>query len=70
MGERYHTQGRIIMDCEGAAKRRLRADELLRRFEDLRRRELLDEGAAELIRAAYVRILADTSCNNPASLLA
>jgi putative ABC transport system ATP-binding protein len=47
-------QGRIILDCEGAAKRRLRADELLRRFEDLRRRELLDEGAAELIRAAYV----------------
>ena len=47
-------QGRIILDCEGAAKRRLRADELLRRFEDLRRRELLDEGAAELIHAAYV----------------
>jgi putative tryptophan/tyrosine transport system ATP-binding protein len=47
-------QGGIIMDCEGAAKRRLRADELLRRFEDLRRRELLDEGAAELIRVAYV----------------
>jgi putative tryptophan/tyrosine transport system ATP-binding protein len=47
-------QGRVIMDCEGAAKLRLRADELLRRFEDLRRRELLDEGAAELIRAAYV----------------
>jgi putative ABC transport system ATP-binding protein len=47
-------QGRTIMDCQGAAKRRLRADELLRRFEDLRHRELLDEGAAELIRAAYV----------------
>ena len=47
-------QGDIILDRRGAEKRRLRSDELLRRFEDLRRRELLDESAAELIRAAYV----------------
>jgi len=47
-------QGSLILDCRGAEKRRLRADELLRKFEDLRRRELLDEGAAELVRAAYV----------------
>jgi putative ABC transport system ATP-binding protein len=47
-------QGSLILDCRGPEKRRLRADELLRKFEDLRRRELLDEGAAELVRAAYV----------------
>jgi len=47
-------QGAIIRDHRGAEKRRLRADELLRRFEDLRRRELVDQNMAEMIRAAYV----------------
>jgi putative ABC transport system ATP-binding protein len=47
-------QGSLILDRCGAEKRRMRADELLLRFEDLRRRELLDESVAELIRAAYV----------------
>lgn len=47
-------RGQVILDCSGAEKRRLRPDELLRRFEDLRRRELLDESVAELVRSAYV----------------
>ena len=38
----------------GAEKRRLRADDLMARFEDIRRAEQLDETAAEMIRRAYV----------------
>jgi putative ABC transport system ATP-binding protein len=47
-------QGAIRLHYQGADKRRLKPDELLLRFEDLRRRELLDESVAELIRTAYV----------------
>ena len=47
-------RGRIIHDFSGAEKRRLRADDLLARFEEVRRGEQLDESAAELLRRAYV----------------
>jgi putative tryptophan/tyrosine transport system ATP-binding protein len=47
-------RGRIIHDFHGAEKRRLRVDDLLARFEDVRRGEQLDESAAELLRRAYV----------------
>jgi putative tryptophan/tyrosine transport system ATP-binding protein len=47
-------RGRIIHDFRGAEKRRLRVDDLLARFEEVRRGELLDESAAELLRRAYV----------------
>ena len=47
-------RGRIIHDFRGAEKRRLRIDDLLARFEEVRRAEQLDETAAEMIRAAYV----------------
>lgn len=47
-------QGRIIHDLCGAEKRRLRVEDLLARFEEVRRREQLDESAAELLRRAYV----------------
>jgi putative tryptophan/tyrosine transport system ATP-binding protein len=47
-------QGRIIHDFSGAEKRRLRAEDLLARFEAVRRAELLDETAAALLRRAYV----------------
>ncbi len=47
-------RGRIIHDLSGAEKRRLRADDLLARFEEVRRGEQLDESAAELLRRAYV----------------
>ena len=47
-------QGRIIHDLGGAEKRRLRADDLLARFEEVRRGEQLDETAAEMLRRVYV----------------
>ncbi len=46
--------GRIVYDIAGADKRRVRSDELLRRFEELRRSELLDATAAEMLFASYV----------------
>jgi putative ABC transport system ATP-binding protein len=39
---------------EGADKQRLEVDDLLARFEELRRRELLDETAAALLQETYV----------------
>lgn len=47
-------RGQIIYDFQGAEKRRLRVEDLLSRFEDVRRGELLDETAAELLRRVYV----------------
>ncbi len=47
-------RGRIIADISGAAKRALRASDLLAQFEKLRRTELLDPSAAELLRSSYV----------------
>jgi len=47
-------QGRILHDFSGAEKRRLRAEDLLARFEEVRRGERLDEAAAELLRRSYV----------------
>jgi putative ABC transport system ATP-binding protein len=47
-------QGRILHDFAGTEKRRLRAEDLLDRFEEVRRGERLDEGAAELLRRSYV----------------
>ncbi|MGA2053180.1 MAG: ATP-binding cassette domain-containing protein, partial [Opitutales bacterium] len=47
-------QGRIHHDFSGADKHRLRVDDLLGRFDDLRRRDLLDESAAALLREQYV----------------
>jgi putative ABC transport system ATP-binding protein len=47
-------QGRIIHDLQGAEKRRLRVDDLLARFEEIRRGDLLDETAAQMLRRMYV----------------
>jgi putative ABC transport system ATP-binding protein len=47
-------RGRVIYDLRGAQKKRVRAAELLERFEELRRSELLDESAAELLERVYV----------------
>ena len=47
-------RGRILHDLGGPEKRRLRVDDLLARFEEVRRGERLDEGAAEILRRAYV----------------
>jgi putative tryptophan/tyrosine transport system ATP-binding protein len=47
-------KGAVAYHFEGADKQRLAVDDLLARFEDLRRRELLDETAAALLRETYV----------------
>lgn len=47
-------QGEILHDFRGAEKKRLRAADLLARFEEVRRSEQLDESAAEVLRRAYV----------------
>lgn len=47
-------RGQVIHDYAGAEKRRLRPDDLLARFEAVRRGELLDASAAEMLRALYV----------------
>lgn len=47
-------RGNVLHDVSGPAKRRLRVDDLLARFEDVRRRELLDEGAAAVLARSYV----------------
>jgi putative ABC transport system ATP-binding protein len=47
-------RGRVIHDDVGVHKRRLRPDDLLARFEAIRRGELVDESAAALIGALYV----------------
>jgi len=47
-------QGRVIDDIAGAEKRRLRPDDLLAKFEAVRRGELLDPSAAEMLRRVYV----------------
>jgi putative tryptophan/tyrosine transport system ATP-binding protein len=47
-------RGQIAFDISGQAKRRLRPEDLLSRFEELRRANQLDESAAEMLRAQYV----------------
>lgn len=47
-------RGQIIHDFQGSEKRRLRPDDLLARFEEVRRAEQLDESAAQMLTASYV----------------
>lgn len=47
-------RGRVIHDVAGSHKRRLRPDDLLARFEEVRRSEMVDESAAAMIGALYV----------------
>jgi putative ABC transport system ATP-binding protein len=47
-------KGRIIHDFQGAEKKRMRVDDLLDRFEQVRREEQLDASAAELLKRMYV----------------
>ncbi|MDX1385353.1 MAG: ATP-binding cassette domain-containing protein [Thermoanaerobaculia bacterium] len=46
--------GRIQHDISGAAKQRLRPEDLLDMFEEVRRSERLDESSAELLRRSYL----------------
>ncbi len=47
-------RGQIIQDFQGAEKRRLRVDDLLTRFDEVRRAEQLDETAAQMLERLYV----------------
>jgi len=47
-------RGRIVQDFTGARKRRLRIDELLDCFEEVRNADLLDESAAGMLARSYV----------------
>jgi putative ABC transport system ATP-binding protein len=47
-------RGEVLHDFRGAEKQRLRANDLLNRFEDVRRAEQLDESAAVMLRRLYV----------------
>jgi putative ABC transport system ATP-binding protein len=47
-------RGRIAYDLGGVQKRRLQEQDLLDRFEELRRSDMLDDGAAALLRRAYI----------------
>jgi len=47
-------QGAVAYCFEGDEKQRLRVNDLLARFEELRRREMLDETAATLLEKTYV----------------
>lgn len=47
-------RGRIIHDFQGAEKRRLTPDDLLARFDEVRRSDLLDESAATMLERQYV----------------
>ena len=50
-----HDESRsIYADYAGAHRRHVRADDLVRRFDEIRRDERLDVSAAELPRDAYV----------------
>lgn len=47
-------RGRIAYDLHGSERRRLRVEDLLDRFEELRRGDMLDEEAAALLRRSYI----------------
>ena len=47
-------RGQVIHDFQGAEKTRLSPEDLLARFEEVRRADQLDESAAEMLRRQYV----------------
>lgn len=47
-------RGRIIHDIQGAEKRKLTPEDLLARFDEVRRSDLLDESAAAMLQRQYV----------------
>ena len=46
--------GKVLLSLDGAQKKRVRPEELLARFEDVRRSDLLDESAAEMLARCYI----------------
>lgn len=47
-------KGSILHDLQGSERERLRPEDLLRRFDEVRRREQLDGDVAEMLAASYV----------------
>ncbi len=47
-------RGQVLHDIRGAEKKRLRPEDLLDRFDEVRRRELLDESAAAMLNELYI----------------
>jgi len=47
-------RGAVLHDFRGADKQRIQADDLLSRFEEVRRADQLDESAADMLRRLYV----------------
>jgi putative tryptophan/tyrosine transport system ATP-binding protein len=47
-------KGRILHDLEGSARARIRPEDLLRRFDEVRRREQLDGEVAAVLAANYI----------------
>jgi putative tryptophan/tyrosine transport system ATP-binding protein len=47
-------RGQVLHDIQGPERERIRSDDLLERFEEVRRRELLDETAAQMLRRSYI----------------
>jgi putative ABC transport system ATP-binding protein len=47
-------KGRIIHDLKGSERARVRPEDLIRRFDHVRRREQLDGDVAEMLAANYV----------------
>lgn len=47
-------RGRVLHDIRGAEKKRLRPEDLIDRFDEVRRRELLDESAAAMLNELYI----------------
>ncbi|MEZ0296799.1 MAG: ABC transporter ATP-binding protein [Candidatus Methylacidiphilales bacterium] len=47
-------KGNIVRDFQGAEKKRLRVEDLLEQFEDIRRMEQLDESASEMLQENYI----------------
>ena len=47
-------RGRILHDLSGSARERVRPEDLLRRFEDVRRREQFDGDVAQMLAASYI----------------
>lgn len=47
-------RGRVLHDIRGSEKKRLRPEDLLDRFDEVRRREQLDESAAAMLNELYI----------------
>lgn len=47
-------RGQVLHDLQGAERARARPEDLLKRFDDVRRREQLDATVAEMLRRSYV----------------